>query len=357
MKHTLYITIFLFLVFSGCTKKANDQKASLPEKFDNGVLFLNEGNFNYANASVDYLDFGMDTVFESVFFAVNGFMPGDVLQSAYADSSVILFVVNNSGKIIVVDRETLKYKATVSGLTSPRYVTKFSNKYFVTDLYSPYITVVNDITFEPKGTIKVGHSTGEIILHDGYLYTVSWRKDNKLWKIDPINLSVADSLVVGYEPNSLEVDKDGYLWVLCDGGVEPDTLQDSLPVLVKVEPENMDIEKIYFFRSKKMSPTDLEMNSKRDMLYFLNTSWTLDDNVFGIYRMSVYDSQLPEQAFIPQNDRRFYSLKTDSQTDEIYVSDVKDFMQASDVYRFTSDGRLINIYPAGVITGDFLFVR
>jgi hypothetical protein len=104
---------------------------------------LNEGNFNYSNASVDYIDFSSDTVYRSVFFAKNGFMLGDVLQSAFNDTEIIMFVVNNSGKIVIADKKTLSYKKAIGGLTSPRYIAKYADKYFVTDLYSPFVSIID----------------------------------------------------------------------------------------------------------------------------------------------------------------------------------------------------------------------
>jgi hypothetical protein len=177
-----------------------------------------------------------------------------------------------------------------------------------------------------------------------------------LWKIDPQTFAIVDSLVVGYEPNSIVADKDGKLWILCDGGVDPDILNDSLPVLVEVDPDLMIAERVFTFPSREMSPTDLEINPQGDTLYFLNTSWSFDSPVFGLYRMSIY-GDLPAEAFIKQQERRFYALKIDEQTNKIYLSDAKDFLVAGSVLEYSSAGKLLKEYPSGVIPGDFLFLR
>jgi hypothetical protein len=40
---------------------------------------------------------------------------------------------------------------------------------------------------------------------------------------------------------------------------------------------------------------------------------------------------------------------------EVYVSDAKDFVQRSEVYRYRSDASPVGSFKAGIITGGFYF--
>ena len=88
-----------------------------------GVFVLNEGNFQYSNASLSFYDIQADTVCNNLFYKVNNAPLGDVAESMTLVDGKLYIVVNNSNYIYKVDANTM--------------VCDTSNPFKITDFYSP----------------------------------------------------------------------------------------------------------------------------------------------------------------------------------------------------------------------------
>ena len=88
-----------------------------------GVFVLNEGNFQFSNASLSFFDPQADTVCNNLFYKVNNAPLGDVAQSLAMADGKLYIVVNNSNLIYKVDANSL-----VCDTTKP---------FKLTDFYSP----------------------------------------------------------------------------------------------------------------------------------------------------------------------------------------------------------------------------
>ena len=71
--------------------------------------------------------------------------------------------------------------------------------------------------------------------------------------------------------------------------------------------------------------------------------------------MSIVATTIPTNPFIAQSGVNFYGLGIDPATNEIYVSDAIDYVQKGVIYRYQSNGTLINTFRAGITPGDFYF--
>src|SRR6056297_456955 len=111
----------LFLIFWSCSTEPVE---TIFYDFDteNGVFISCEGNFMYGNGSLSFYNTQTGMVTNRVFYARNNAPLGDVVQSLASHGSFMYVVVNNSGKIYVVDQETVEFRGVIKGLTSPRYI-------------------------------------------------------------------------------------------------------------------------------------------------------------------------------------------------------------------------------------------
>lgn len=332
--------ILLCLLWLGCKEKPIPK---VPFDYENGILVVNEGNFQGGNSSLSFVRRTDDSLRNDIFALANERPLGDVAQSIMVIGTRAYIVVNNSGKIEVVDLPSLKSHCTILGLQSPRYLLPIGNdRALVSDLYSKTISIVNLASCSLEGSIATGAWTEEMAVFGSRVFATQTGTD-KLLVIDPASRTLIDSIFVGREPNSLVVDKNGKLWVLCGNA-----LGQAIPQLVRINLDSMAIETSYPFGSSQESPIKLVMNDDRDQLYFLNG---------GIFKMAISDGNLPAQPWVPQGAHTWYGLGLDPQTGYLYAGDALDFQRRGKIYRFEPNSAIeLNSFEVGIIPGGFAFL-
>ena len=266
LKACMLITGILF--FIGCEHEENlPSDNDLSGSFNPGVFIINEGNFGWGNGSVSFFDFTELKVYDHLFQKANDRVLGDVPQSMFIKDSLGFIVVNNSGKIEVVNMGNFRSVNTITGLTSPRCFFPVSDSIaYVSDLYSGSITLVRLDDFTITKTIETGMSTEQMIKIGDELFVANWSGGNKILIIDIIEGKPLDTIDVIMEPNSMVLDKNQKLWVLCSGGF----LNEEMPGIIRIDPATRKKEETFRFSVLESSPSNLCINGLGDTLYFLN---------------------------------------------------------------------------------------
>jgi DNA-binding beta-propeller fold protein YncE len=321
-KSAAFILPFLFL--TSCSlfdRGSKDNSSVVTLSGREGVFIVNEGNFNAGNGSLSFFAFDSLKTCNDLFSLVNNRPLGDVPYSLAISDDKVYIIVNNSGKIEVADVNTLKSLATITGLNSPRNILFISSsKAYVTSLWSTELSVVNLISNSLTGSIRLRRSSEAILRLGDKAYISCWVSGSEIMVVNTITDQVIDSIAVGHEPESMVLDKNTILWVLCSGGYSGE----YFPELISINTSTDAIEKRLPFPSKSQYPSTLRINSTGDTLYYI-------DN--GIWMMPI-----------------FYASLT-------YATNVLDYQQRGYLLRFAKDGTVIDSARTDIIPGDLCFKK
>jgi hypothetical protein len=339
---------FLWLIF--CSVFIFSCRKDKPETFNNtavvnnsgSVYIINEGNFQFGNAKVSYYDFASGNVAEDLFQPANHAALGDVCQSINSFNNKIYLVLNNSQKIVVVNPSNFVQTTTINGFNSPRYFLPVSNnKAYVTDLYANAISIVDLNSNSITGNIPLKGWTEELLQVYGEVFVCNKNSD-KLFVINAASDKISDSILISYGANSIQEDKNGKLWVLCNG----DSTKNIHASLRRINPISHQVEKNFSFADKHDFPQRLKINESNDILFFING---------GIFKMNIADNNLPSNSLVPKGTHNFYGIGVNPVNGDLYAADAIDYVQRGMIYRYKNDGTLISNFLAGIIPSDFYF--
>jgi len=349
LKTTLPVMTLLVIMISTSCKK--DEDTSPKGAFSNGIFIVNEGVFQTGAGTVTYFDADSNLVKQDIFEVVNGRPLGNIAQSMTIYNGKGYIVMNNSGKVEVVDIATFKSEATIANLTNPsQLLVVDAGKAYVSD-WIGYVAVVDLATNTISKTIPAGTGPDAMIKSGNYVFvanTGGFSVDSTVTVIDFTTDKVIKTIKVGDVPSALVDDGNGRIWVLCKGKGFNGWPQksDTRARLVQIDPTTLTANIKYSFSSTDTHPEKLVINKQKSMLYFLYAD--------GIYRYSLTQTGVPERIF----SRSFYSLGYENKTGYLYASDVKDYVSNGIVLRIKADiGSVVDSIQAGIVPRGFAFTE
>jgi YVTN family beta-propeller protein len=215
-----------------------------------------------------------------------------------------------------------------------------STKAYVSDLYSNSITVVNLTTNEVSGHIPCKGSTEEMLMSGSSVFVTNTRTEY-IYIVSTATDAITDSIHVGIGSNSMQIDKNGKLWVMCAG----DLNTSATAGIYKINIQNLQVEQSFPISATLNIWDKLRMNAAADTIYYLHK---------GVNKMSVSSSALPSAPFIQLNGRNFHGLAV-SAGGTIFIADAIDYVQKGKVYTYNAGGILQTTLSAGIIPGDICF--
>jgi YVTN family beta-propeller protein len=335
------IIIFVTLILVSCTKEPVIQPNNIT--IGGGVFVLNEGNFNAGNGSLSFFSYDSLKIFNDLFYEVNGRPLGDVPNSMIINADNAYIVVNNSGKIEVVDRLTLAWKATITGLISPRNIAIVNdNKAYVSSLYSDSVAIIDLTSKSVSGYINMRRSSESIVVSGAMAYIANWIGGDEVMVINTLIDKVVDSVKVGIEPESMVIDRYRRIWVLCNGG----WARENFAELDMINTFDNSVEQNFVFPSKENSPSCLQIDVFGQTLYYLEN---------GVRQMDINSYNLPATTLISESGANFYKMAVNPANGDIFVTDVIDYLQKGFLLHYKNDGSFITKYATGIIPGSLCF--
>lgn len=339
--HPILVLTWLLLVI-GCDKNPTGNfEPDIPVKAKAALWIGSEGLFQQGNASLMYMNITENKSYPDVFSSINHKPLGDVLQSISIKDNLVYLVVNNSQKIEIINRSDFKSVGTITGFTSPRHIAFVNNeKAYVSEFYSTRLKIINPLTQTITGSVDVGGWQEEIRVVGHQLFVTVYT-GNKVMVIDTQTDQITDSIAVGVQPAVLETDAFDRLWVGSGNGNGP-------AHVTVIQPSIRQIEKTFTLPSNTIRK--IQTSADRNQVYVLCDF---------VYRIHINDTLPPKsgQYFLSAGGSKnnLYGMAVDPKTDDIYLSDVHDFQQASDILRYNKYGAYQGQFKAGINTGSFYF--
>ena len=341
MKKSIDFLLFgiFIIILSGCVKLNPEENSNNVSINGNGLVLIgNEGNFQYGNSSLSSYNKNSGEISSNIYQNINQSLLGDVLHSISHIDHQLFLVVNNSGKIVVINDETFEYEYQIDNLLSPRKIIKVNNsKYYITDLYSKSIYIYNAYQ-NTTSEIPVNGWCEDILMQNGKVFVCNVA-NNLIYVISSNDDTIMDSISVGQNPVSIKEDIKGDLWVLCQGSVS----NNEDPSISIIETQTLQVIKNFNLESNQNYPSS--MNIFKNEVFFINKH---------VYKISSIEDTVQEIIW-ENNGNTFYNLSIDPYNKDIYITDAKDYVQNGSLLIIDSIGNLKDEVITGIIPKSIVF--
>ncbi|KMQ63629.1 lipoprotein [Chryseobacterium sp. BLS98] len=333
-----------------------------------GFYLLNEGNMGSNKCTLDYFDYATGTYRKNIYGEINPNVVkelGDVGNHIMIYGSKMYVVVNVSNKIEVLEAKTAKRIKTIQ-LQNCRYLAFKGNKVYASSYAGPVELNPNS----PPG---------------------------KVVEIDTTSLNIERQVVVGYQPEEIEVMGD-QLFVANSGGYRFPNYDKTVSVInlnTFTETKKIDVA-INLHRIKKDNYGDLYVSSRgdyynipsslflvdaatgtvkkdfhvavsgmtivKDKLYYYGNEFNYNTHTyvktFGIIDVKteqviankIIDQQYADEIKAP------YGIAVNPYTEDIYLTDAKNYVTTGYVYCFDKTGKFKWKTEGGNIPAHFAFL-
>jgi YVTN family beta-propeller protein len=350
---TVNVFFVIVLIFFVSCKKDKPEAVAITNSTGN-VYIVCEGSLGNGNAALSLYDSKAILVNEDIYKSSNaGQALGDIFQSMRLIGDRLFLCINNSDKVVAIDKATHKLIGTIN-IPKPRYILSItSTKAYVSTLFSNKVYIINPQTLQVTGSIDLPDKNPEgMLLQDTKAYICTWdTATNKIYRVNIITDEIEQEIpVAGNAPQEVLDDVYGRLWVL-SGNIA----KGKQAALTCLDPLTGKIVKSYTF-SSQADPIRPVFNEKKDKLYFIEVNYSGGTTNNGIYSVNINDGALPSTPLISaQQYQYFWALGIEPNTGNIYVGDPKGFIQKGSVYIYDTAGKQTSSFNVGLGPGHFYF--
>ncbi len=345
MKFKGLVLLLIFGAFglTSCIKEPNSNGGDTLEYSNKRVGVLCEGNYMWNNARFDVYSIDSNQYYSNIFESVNKMPLGDVLQSGCTDTNYVWLSVNNSGKIVALNRKTLKQQKSRGGLKSPRYILPVKQYLFVSDLTANAVLMLDSATLQTVHEFKVMSGTSGSNRY-------GWTEQMALWNNEVV-VSCYDGYLMFINPSTknsykfeadtgcqnLVVDKNNSLWVLSS--------VNGLASIVCYGSNQKELKRFAFPAGDGVSRLCLSPNGT-DLLYIHKNK---------VMKLGVTANSLADASVVYSGFQTCYGLGIDPRNGWVYIADAKDYVSEGKVFILNENYELVKSYNSGIIPGGFVF--
>ncbi len=375
MKQHIYILVAILLLSASC----RDEKDILSPEVElvtaeaeqniAGFYLLNEGNMGSNKATIDYFNYQNGTYTRNIYATANPTVVqslGDVGTDLQIYGSKMYAVINCSNLIEVMDAHTAHHLGTIN-LPNCRYV-RFHGKYGYATSYAGevttdskyaqigYVAKFDTATLQIVATCNVGYQPDELEIVNNRIYVANSggymqpKYDNTLSVISLDSFQEIKRIQVACNLFRVRADSYNQLWVSSRGDyannpsqlycvdLQTDKVVDSINVSVS----SFDIVGDTLWAVGNEYSTLLGQNANSYSLIDVKTHNILSHNFIA--------DDVDKQIKVP------YNIKINKLTNEVFLTDAKDYVSPGVLYCFSRQGKLKWSVTTGDIPSSIAFV-
>ncbi len=355
----LFYAAIITLALASCGKNPEPS-----QPYDDGVLVINVGNFLDNNGSLSLLKRDTKTADLDVFTKENARpLTGGISGYAEIDGKGIILVDNATAgldKVEIVNARTLKSVATLTApdIENPRAVVGVGTSKAYVSCWgatgsganffanSGYVAVIDLITNKLIKKIAVQKGAEGIVIVGNQAFVGGTGGDRLINVIDMARDEATATIAAGAgDAGELRVDANNKIWTFV--GREA----------VRIDPASRTIEaRIRVGTSTTKSPGNLTMSADRKTMFFTHTFFDAADNFKQkgeMYSFNVADPVIAANA--PVVSRVFTGLGFDPESNLLYAGFTPSFKQAGFVFRYQSNGQLVDSVKVEIAPSGFWF--
>lgn len=355
MKKVLKFILPVAIIFTACKKE--DVEPQVPQNQPaKGIYILSEGSFGGNNSKLAYYNLSTGNFNDDFYRQQNGKDLGDTGNDAIIYGSKMYIVVNASGYVAVTKASTATLIDSISFIVGginkgPRFVTATNGKVFVSSSDGT-VSVIDTTTLNISRSITVGSNPEGIAVLGNYLYVANSggfnypNVDSTVSVVDLTSYSEIKKIKVGKNPGQIAVSNRGDVYVASYG------VGSSIPPVITVI--NGSTNEVRTTLTSSIQFTHIRINKNVAYLY----------NQYGlpkILMLNTDDNSIIRNDFIIDGTsiQAVYNISFDSENDDVYVCDAKNYFSNGQVYCFDKNGVnkfFVNLNP-GVNPNKVLFIR
>jgi DNA-binding beta-propeller fold protein YncE len=321
--------------------------------YSNGVYVVNEGPFGSGTGTVDFYHRNGDSVSTNIFAKANsGAVLGNIAQSMQIINNQAFVIVNNAGKIEVVDPKSFESIRSISGFSLPYTIFKVNDqKAYVSqwgaDGLTGSIAVVNLSNNSIEKTVSVGKGPLMPVRLGSKIYVPlsgGFGSDTRIAVLDAATDNVVQTIEVGAANPIIVADESTQtIYCLAKGAFDFTNPANNQPgALLKIKNDQVQGTPVPL-------PTggdNLVLSADKKTLYF-TVNGTIQSSPAEVLAPTVFDPSLTFSA---------YALGVDPQTGYLWAADAKNFTDNGEVIVLKPNKTIEKRLQVGIIPTDFLFV-
>lgn len=341
MNRLLTMVLATILLFNISCRNDDPVTEAPKGAYENGILIANEGNYGTPNASVTFISKDLNKIEQNIYSANNNNLQlGDILQNIGLNGDLAYFVMNNSNKVVVANRYTMKNVADITAeIYQPRSVAFANNHIYISnDGYGAekFVTVykASDRAFVKK--IPFTDATDRVVEAGGKIFVqnASFGYGNKLSIIETAGNSVENTITVPAGQINKTISKNGSVYTIATDGTNSFIYQ-------------------YNPAGSLVKTTTLTGLSNAGNLEIEGTDFYFN-NGNKIYKMPMAASSVPASPLVTVTDNSFSTLYGMNVIDgKIFTSDANGFTANSKITVYSTSGALLKTFDAGKVSNGF----